>query len=246
LSASSVLTGALPSTIIVRDATVEAIGLLGGKVVDKPEYNILGESNWAPFVLGLKNNNVKFMHMVGEPENLALLEKAMQTDGYYPDVIIETPNHYDKRLTDNGGAAIKNTWVSLAFMPFELANENKATKDYIDLMQQFNPDGKVASLGAQAMSSFLLFAKAATDCGANLTRTCLMDKAKAVTTWTGGGLHAETNPGGNVGAVCFLLVKASASGFTYDEAATKPNKGRYNCDTKNLLDLKNDYGVPRS
>ena len=68
LSASSVLTGALPSTIIVRDATVEAIGLLGGTVVDKPEYNILGESNWAPFVLGLKNNNVKFMHMVGEPE----------------------------------------------------------------------------------------------------------------------------------------------------------------------------------
>ena len=245
LNSSSVMTGALPSTIIVRDATVEAIGLLGGKVLDKPEYNVQGESNWEPFVLGLKNDNVKFLHMVGEPENLALLEKAMQTDGYYPDVIIETPNHYDKKLTDNGGDAIKNTWVSLAFTPFELANENKATQDYLDLMKQFNPDGKIASLGAQATSSFLLFAKAATDCGANLTRTCLIEKAKAVTSWTGGGLHAETNPGGNVGASCFILMKASAAGFTYDEAATKPNKGRFNCDTKNLLDLKNDYGVPR-
>jgi hypothetical protein len=245
LNSSSVMTGALPSTIIVRDATVEAIELLGGKVLDKPEYNVLGESNWEPFVLGLKNDNVKFLHMVGEPENLALLEKAMQTDGYYPDVIIETPNHYDKKLTDNGGDAIKNTWVSLAFTPFELANENKATQDYLDLMKQFNPDGKVASLGAQTTSAFLLFAKAATDCGATLTRTCLVEKAKAITSWTGGGLHAETNPGGNVGASCFILMKASAAGFTYDEAATKPNKGRFNCDTKNLLDLKNDYGVPR-
>jgi hypothetical protein len=246
LNASSVLTGALPSTIVVRDATVEAIGILGGKVLDKPEYNILGESNWEPFVLGLKNDGVKFMHMVGEPENLALMEKAMKTDGFYPDVIIETANHYDKKLIDVGGDAIKNTWVSLSYIPFEMASENKATQDYLDLLEQYNPDGKVASLGAQATSAFLLFAKAATDCGANLTRTCLMEKAKAVTTWTGGGLHAETNPGGNVGSPCFLLIKASASGFTYDESATKPNKGRYNCDTNNLLDLKNDYGVPRS
>jgi ABC-type branched-subunit amino acid transport system substrate-binding protein len=245
LNASSVMTGALPSTIVVRDATVEAIGLLGGKVLEKPEYNVQGESNWEPFVLGMKNDGVKFLHMVGEPENLALLEKAMQTDGYYPDVIIETSNHYDKKLTENGGAAIKNTWVTLGYTPFELASENKATQDYLDLMKQFNPDGKVALLGSQTVSSFLLFAKAATECGANLTRTCLMEKAKAVTAWTGGGLHAETNPGGNVGSSCFLLVKASATGFTYDEAATKPNKGRFNCNAANVLDLKNDYGVPR-
>ena len=51
------------------------------------------------------------MDMVGEPENLALLQKAMETVGYYPDVILQTANFYDKKLTDNGGDAIKNTWV---------------------------------------------------------------------------------------------------------------------------------------
>jgi ABC-type branched-subunit amino acid transport system substrate-binding protein len=245
LTASAVLTAGLPSTIVVRDATVEAIELIGGKVVDKPEYSALGEANWSPFVLELKQAGVKFMHMVGEPENLALLQKAMKTDGYYPDVIIETANHYDKKLTDNGGDAIKNTWVQMVFTPFELASENKATKDYLDLMKQYNAGGKVALLGAQTMSSFLLFAKAATDCGVNLTRTCLLEKAKTVTTWTGAGLHAETNPGGNVGSPCFLFVKASAAGFEYDATATKPTKGRFNCDPKNLIELKNDYGVPR-
>jgi ABC-type branched-subunit amino acid transport system substrate-binding protein len=245
LSASAVLTAPLPSTVVVRDATVEAIGLEGGTVVDTPEYNALGESNWSPFVLEMKQHNVKFMHMVGEPENLALLEQAMKTDGYYPDVIIETANHYDHKLTDNAGDAVKNTWVQTIYTPFELANENKATQDYLDLMKQYNPSGKVASLGAQATSAFLLFAKAATDCGADLTRTCLLEKAKAVTSWTGGGLHAETNPALNLPSPCFMLLKASADGFAFDEAATKPNKGRFNCDAANLIELKNDYGVPR-
>ena len=97
----------------------------------------------------------------------------------------------------------------------------------------------------QASSAFLLFAKAAKDCGANLTRTCVYDKAKAVTSWTGGGLHGETNPSSNAPTPCFLILKASASGFEYDQAATAPNKGLFNCDPSNVAELKNDYGVPR-
>ena len=44
-------TGSLTTTQIVRDATVEAIGIVGGKVVGYDrEYNPDGEANWAPFV----------------------------------------------------------------------------------------------------------------------------------------------------------------------------------------------------
>jgi ABC-type branched-subunit amino acid transport system substrate-binding protein len=243
--AVSVPTGSLKTTEIVRDATVEAIGIEGGKVVDSPEYSPLGEDNWSPFVTGLKDKGAKSMIMVGEPENLALFEKAMATDGYYPDVIMETPNFYDTKLTETGGDAIKNTYVYTGFVPFEKASQNKATQDYLDIMKQYNPSGKVAALGLQSTSAFLLFAKAATDCGANLTRTCLLDKAKAVTKWTGGGLHGETNPGANTPTPCFLIMKASASGFEYDQAATAPNQGLFNCDPSNVTELHNDYGVPR-
>ena len=34
-------------------------------------------------------------------------------------------------------------------------------------MEQYNPDGKVAGLGVQALSSYLLFAQAATECGSD-------------------------------------------------------------------------------
>jgi Periplasmic binding protein len=243
--AVSVPTGALKTTQIVRDATVEAIGIEGGKVVSSPEYSPLGEDNWSPFVTGLKDAGAKAMIYVGEPENLALFEKAMQTEGYYPDVIMQTPNHYDAKLTDTGGDAIKNTYVYTGFVPFEKASENKATQDYLDIMKQYNPSGKIAALGLQSASSFLLFAKAAADCGANLTRACLLDKAKAVTSWAGGGLHGETDPSTNTPTTCFVILKASASGFEYDQAATAPNKGLFNCDPSNVSELKNDYGVPR-
>ena len=244
--ATSVMTGDLQTTIIVRDATVEAVTIKGGTVVDQSVYSAGGEDNWSPFVTSaLKDKNAKALMYVGEPMNLALFEKAMATEGYYPDVIMQTPNHYDKVLTDTGGDAIKNTYVSTAFVPFENASDNKATQDYLDLMKQYNPDGKVASLGVQSLSALLLFAQAATACGSNLTRECLVQEAQSITSWTGGGLHGESNPGGNLPASCYVIMKASASGFEYDEKATAPNEGLFNCSDENVIALQNDYGVPR-
>jgi len=247
-AAVSVMTANVQTTIIVRDATIEALAANGATVVDQPVYNALGEDNWSPFVTGLKAKSAKAMVMVGEPQNLGLLEKAMATEEYYPDVIMETGNFYDTKLTDTGGSAIKNTYVGIGFVPFEKAAENKATQDYLDLMKQYNPSGKVALLGAQSISALLLFAQAATKCGSKLTRACLLDEASTVTSWTGGGLHGETNPAANRPTPCFAIVKASPSGFEYDQAATAPTPGDgvFNCDPANLLELKNDYGVPRS
>ncbi len=237
LQSTSVMTGNLATTISVRDDTVQAVNMLGGKVVDQSVYNAQGESDWSPFVTTLKEKNVKALLMIGEPVDLALLEKAMATADYYPEVIMQTPNFYDTQLTETAGDAIKNTYIGTAFIPFENASQNKATQDYLDMMKQFNPNGKVAFLGAQGMSALLLFAQAATECGSNLTRQCLLDNAKKVTTWTGGGLHGQTDPGANAGSQCFLILQAAASGFSYQQQATAPNQGMFNCDAKNSVAL---------
>ena len=74
-------------------------------------------------------------------------------------------------------------------------------------MEQYNPAGKVAQLGVQAMSSWLLFAQAATECGSDLTAECLLEQAEAQEGWTGGGLHAAQTPGNDEPAECFLLLE---------------------------------------
>jgi ABC-type branched-subunit amino acid transport system substrate-binding protein len=244
LQAYGVLTGNFASTQLVRDQAVEAVGQLGGKVVYSAEYNAQGESNWAPFVDDMKSKGVKILDYIGEPENMVALQKAMATAGFYPDVSILNANFYDTKYFQEGAATAKNTYVRTQFVPFEEAADNKATQDYLDLMKQFNPSGKVAALGVQGVSAWLLFAKAATECGSQLTGTCLIEKAK-VTGWTGGGLHAPDDPGTNTPSQCGLVLKLTETGFVADATATAPNQGKFNCSPDNVIDLKNDYGVPR-
>lgn len=236
LSHFGILTGNFPSTQLVRDQDVEGIGLLGGTVVYNQEYNATGESNWAPFVDDLKSKGVRAFEFVGEPENLEALQTAMSTAGYFPDVTMQQTNFYDTKYVTEGGANAKNTYIRSAFFPLELSDQSPATADYIKLMKEFNPSGKVAQLGVQGTSAWLLFAQAATACGSQLTAQCLIDKAK-VTGWTGAGLHAATDPATNTPPNCFLLIKLDNDKFVYDETDTKPNQGKFNCDAKNLVTL---------
>jgi len=240
------MTGNIPTTKVVRDQTKEAIEGLGFKVVYDQEYNALGESDWRPFVQKMQSAGVKGLYMVGEPENLVALEKAMQTVGYYPDVIMQEANFYDQKFVKDGGAAIKNTWVRTAFYPFELAKDNKGMSDYLELMNKYNPSGKVAGLGAQSVSAWSMFAQAAAACGSNLTRDCLMQKAQGVTTWTGAGMHGETDPKDVTPTPCVAILKAADGKFTYDKADTRPQQGGiFNCDEDNIVELHGDYGVPK-
>lgn len=245
MQAFGVMTAPLPSTLVVRDALVESVGIAGGKVVYSAQYAVTCETNWDPFVQDMKSKGVKVLDFVGEPECFTSLQKQMDVTGFYPAVSILSGNFYEKKYSIEGGKTAKNSWVNTAFTPFEMAAENKATQDYLDLMKQYNPSGKVAILGEQAISAYLLFAKSASECGSNLTRACLMEKAKATTAWTGGGLHARTSPGTNGATPCFALLKVGDGTFTYDRAATAPTDGIFNCDPGNIVDLKNDYGVPR-
>src|SRR5262249_12985751 len=154
------------------DDHLKGIGLIGGKVVYNADYNPQGESNWAPFVDDLKRNGVQMLDFIGEPVNLQALQTAMSTAGDTPNVTITTPNFYDAKYAQEGGATATNTYVEESFYPFipaELAKGNQATEDYLELMNRYNPGGKVAALGAQTLSSYLLFATAAAACGANLT-----------------------------------------------------------------------------
>jgi hypothetical protein len=105
-------------------------------------------------------------------------------------------------------------YVRTVFWPFEEAADNPATQQYIDVVNAV--DGKVALLGAQSMSSWLLFAQAARDCDLDndLTRSCVLEGAASTTDWTGGGLHAPTNPGSNEPTPCTIVLQIQDGGFS--------------------------------
>jgi hypothetical protein len=237
LTQFGIMTGAIQTTEQVRDADLKVAEQAGYTTVYNKEYNVNCEPDWSTFVSDMKNAGTQVLHFVGEPGCLIGLQKAMDTAGWFPDLTLQETNFYDTGYAQEAGAFAKNTYVRTAFYPFELAADNKATQDYLDLMKQYNPDGRIATLGVQGLSAWLLFAKAATECGSQLTRTCVLDKAKTVTEWTGGGLHGATNPSTNMGTACFAALKLGPTGFTYDKEFTGPTPGDgiYNCDPENIV-----------
>jgi hypothetical protein len=66
-----------------------------------------------------------------------------------------------------------------------------------------------------------------------------------VKSWTGGGLHAAGDPATNTRTNCVALIKVTPDAFQYDKRATAPNQGIFNCDPANVVELHNDYGVPK-
>jgi ABC-type branched-subunit amino acid transport system substrate-binding protein len=191
----------------------------------------------------LKDNGVKGLLWTGEPENLAKLMQALGDIGYSLDFIRTDANHYDAKLQETGGSAIKNVYVRSIFNPFETAKPGSPTQEYLDAFKKYLPNGKAkALLGLQAWSAWMLFATAANECGDNLTRKCVYETATKIKEWTGGGLHSATDLSENAAAPdCFVEMIADSKGFKVVNDL-KPNEGIFRCDPKSVYHLTGDYG----
>ncbi|MBN2623396.1 MAG: ABC transporter substrate-binding protein [Acidimicrobiales bacterium] len=233
-----------PATI--HDQIVEMAETMGFEVVFDEQYRPIGETGWRGFVQKMREAGVTTFEMVGEPENMVALQQAMQTEGWYPEVIHLQPNFFDRKYAEEGsGSVSETTYMRSPFPTFDMADEVPAMADYLELMERYNPEGKTAMLGMQGMSAFLLFATAAKECGAELTRACVLEQAGAQEGWTAGGLHSPQTPGNQVATQCSLAIRVTPDGFVYDEELTRPNEGIYNCDPGNVVELTDDYGVPK-
>lgn len=227
----------LPSVLLVRNQAVEAAESLGYEVAYSVEYAPSGETGWANFVADMQAEDISILEYVGQPADFVALNQAMDTAGWAPDVVLLSGNFYDAKYASEASGIAPNLYIQSQFHPFELAAENKATQDYLDMMEQYNPSGKVALLGAQGLSAWLLFATAATECGSELTSDCLLEKAASAAGWTGGGLHAPQTPGNSVPSQCSLILTLTPDGFVWNEEATAPTDGIYNCDPDNVFEL---------
>ena len=230
----------------VHDQIIEGVEALGFDVVYDEVYAPIGETGWRNFVQQMRDADVQTFELIGEPENYSDLLNAMESEGWYPEVIVEQPNMYEARIEEEAaGSAGQNIYVRTTFPTFDMADENQAVADYLQLMEDYGEgDARFpAMLGMQALSSYLLFAQAATECGSELTRACLVETAMGVDEWTAGGLHAPTNPGNREASRCGILIHFAEGGYVYDEEATAPTEGIYNCDEGNVGILTGDYGV---
>lgn len=237
------LTASMAVTITSAAKTKEAMAALGWEIVYDEQFNAAGEASWRGYVEGLKSAGVRGVIWGADPTNLAAVLNAMAEIEYHPDFVRAGGNSYDPVLIAEAGKAADGTYLMASNYPFldpDIAKENLATQQYLDIMAEYSPGGKIANLGVQGFSAWLLFAKAATACGADLTRDCVWESADAIPDWTGGGLHARQDLANGRASQCFVEIEVKDGEFMLSDIPT--NEGVFNCDPKNSIDLEGDFG----
>lgn len=236
------LTGNVPATVVVDEQNQEGVEALGWDITYRAQYNAAGEASWTPFAQALQSDGVRGLVYTGEPENFAKLMQAIRDISYDLDWAVVGANALDAKFIEVGGAAIEDVYMLSSIVPPFLADENPATQQYLELFEQHLPDGKAeALLGFNSFSAWLLFATAVKACGAEVTRSCVFEEANAITEWTGGGLHASTDPSSGEGPRCEMVVEASADGFAVPDDF-EATDGLFRCDDESVVTLEGDYG----
>ena len=209
-------------------------------------------NNWRPYAQAIQAKGVQVLGIQSQANQDAQLFKAFADIGYFPKWVILNSNNYDPVMISEGGTNLDQfkggVLVNSFFPPFELGESNPAkypvTAQFVNLVKQY---ANVApkSLGVNSWSAWLLFAEGVKSCGNNVTRQCVFNYASSQSNWTAGGLTAPVKPSNATGdtSQCFLLTKASSSGWTLATDVYKPNQGVFNCDPANVIKLQ---GFPQS
>lgn len=233
--------GELPSLLTIKagfDAAAEAEGLTLLKPIT---YPLLGVDDWGQYADLVIQSGAESMFWIGEPDSAANINAKLREKGW-DGPILHQSNIYDKSLFDAGVKSADDNVIRSAFYPFEEADKWPATQQYLDLMATV-PDAKLALLGVQSMSAWLLFVTAANACAeANdgvIGRTCILEEATAVSEWTGGGLHAPTDPGSGVGPECGLLLISKNGKFErlWPELDSDEEVNGFSCPEDSIVDV---------
>jgi ABC-type branched-subunit amino acid transport system substrate-binding protein len=234
ITAAATLAGNFSATQQTRDKVVASYPQFGFKFLPNSnfEYPITGQTDWTPTIKQLKAAGAKFVYWSGECSNLLKAMQAARLNDFHAIWQTDT-NHYDATCAaSNTDGAMDGVYMPNSVLPIEESADNKAVADYLAMVKANGQ--KPAQLGMQATSSFLLWATAAQACGAQLTRDCVLTNLKNTHTWTGHGMHAQTDPGANGPSQCTVLLQLEGTKYVRVQP-TQP--GTFACDPKSVVSV---------
>ena len=236
--------GDFPSIKISIDQDLIAAQALWGLPpvpIFQDTYPVTGNTSWTRTAAGIKKYGVQALIFAGQPKDLVDLLITVKASGYTGlKWAYAESKMYDQSVIKQGGTVLDSIpiYSQIYVYPFEAAGKSTAIDDYLALFKHYLPNGKArAMLGLNAFASWLLFAQAASRCGADLDRKCLVRELSSVTDFDAGGLIARRNPSQpSQASKCFTLMKASSKGWS-QVPEVDPNEGVFNCGPANVFNV---------
>ena len=215
----------------------------GWNVVDflEPPTSV---ENWTPYVEQYQQKGVEAL-WPADNANFTPFAQAMTTAGYHP-AFVALGTQFDNTQTQEAGAAnpsLPPVYVETQWWPLAQASQNPSTEELVTIMHKYAKGDTIDFDDEIGAESWLLWAKAASACGAsNLTVTCVLNKAAATTNWSAGGIEApipklvlsndDPQP-----TPCYAMLQLTAKGIIYDKKLTDPTQSIWNCNPKNVVHL---------
>src|SRR5262249_12234441 len=133
------------------------------------------------------------------------------------------------RLLEEGQSAVEGQYVTLFFIPFEEAKQNKSVNNYLkNLSSRDQADG----FGAQAWTAGLFFRDVVNnvvkaDGNNGLTRARFLEEAGKIHDFTADGMLGPTDVGGRKLSPCGVIMRVKGGKFV---RVNPTKKGTFDCD----------------
>ncbi len=199
--------------------------------------------NWAPYVESYQKSGVTAL-WPADTANFPPFANAMTTAGYHPAFVILGTQFADSATEKSvlANPSLPPVYVETQWWPLSLASQNPSTEELITTMHKYAKGDDIDFDDEISAESWLLWAKAASACGAALTVNCVLTHAAATTNWDAGGIQApiakltlsNENP---QPTPCFALMQFDPKGILYDKKLTEPTQSIWNCNPKNVVPL---------
>ncbi|WP_052666565.1 ABC transporter substrate-binding protein [Nitriliruptor alkaliphilus] len=173
----------------------------------------IAETNYAAFVIEMKNRGVEFVTFQGDYTQAIRLRQAMQQQNFEPVVYGLQPNIYSPRFLEAGGSSVEGTEIYMSAVPLEEIGNNEEMQLYAQWLKQVDPRAHPTYLGLYAWSVSKLTVETLKKIGPEVTRAKLIAELDKVTGWTGNGLHAPQDIGPRRNNDCHLVVQVQDGRF---------------------------------
>ncbi len=214
----------------------------GWNVIDFQEPPV-SVTDWSPFIEQAQAKGVQALWPASDA-NMTPYFEAMTTAGYKPAFIALGTQFYNATTTKAVAAnpGIPPVYVETGWWPLEMASQSPSTEHLVKVIHTYAKGDPVDFFDEEGAESWLLWAKSASACGADLTVSCVLSRAAGTKNWDAGGIEAPVaqltmsneNP---QPSPCFALLQAEPNRFVYDKAVTQPTQSIWNCNPKNVVHL---------
>src|SRR5215217_1417141 len=183
------------------------------------------ESNFAPYVVDMRNRGVEYLTWSGESQNLVRLMEALQQQNFRPEVVQFDAVAYNQGFLRQAGEAAEGVLIPLNVALLEEADGNPEMQKYLEWLERTVPGARPDIFGIYSWSAGLLFVEALEQAG-EADREAVLSALEDIHQWDGNGLHAPTDPGAGIPANCFVMVQVHDGKFE----RVHPDSG-FDCDS---------------